>query len=89
MAGDVLEVTTIVPENQRKVSTYRGICIARKNRGMGSSFIIRNVIKERSFEMHFPTYSPLIQEIKVVKKGKTKRSKLYYLRDMPDKYSKV
>ncbi|WZN59185.1 ribosomal protein L19 [Chloropicon roscoffensis] len=88
-AGDVLEVTTIVPENQGKKATYRGICIARRNRGMGSSFIIRNVVKDSPFELHFPTHSPLIQNIKVVEKGKAKRSKLYNLRSLPAKYSRV
>ena len=88
-AGDILEVTTIVPENQRKQATYRGICIARRNRGMGSSFIIRNVVKDSPFELHFPTHSPLIQKIKISEKGKAKRSKLYTLRNLPAKYSRV
>ncbi|QDZ18400.1 ribosomal protein L19 [Chloropicon primus] len=88
-AGDVLEVTTLVPENHGKTARYRGICIARRNRGMGSSFIIRNVIKDSPFELQFPTHSPLIQSIKVTEKGKAKRSKLYTLRNMPAKYSRV
>ena len=88
-AGDILEVKTIVPENMRKVAAYKGICIARRNRGMGSSFIIRNVIEDSAFELHFPTYSPLIQNIKILEKGKAKRKKLYHLREWPDKYSKV
>ena len=80
-AGDTLEVSTIVPENQRKVARYKGVCIARRNRGMGSSFIIRNVIKDRPFELHFPTYSPLIQDIKILSQGKgVRRRKLFHLR---------
>ena len=56
---------------------------------MGSSFIIRNVVKDSPFELHFPTHSPLIQKIKIAEKGKAKRSKLYTLRNLPAKYSRV
>mmetsp|Transcript_14159 Transcript_14159/g.35795 ORF Transcript_14159/g.35795 Transcript_14159/m.35795 type:complete len:130 (+) Transcript_14159:414-803(+) len=87
-AGDILQVKMTVPENRRRTAKYKGICIARRNRGVGSSFTIRNVINGRGFEIQIPLYSPLIQEIQVVDSKKVRRGKLYYLRDKALKFSR-
>ncbi len=88
-AGDIIEVVQKTPEAQNRLQTMKGICIARRNRGMGSSFTIRNVYFGRPLEMSFPLYSPLLQRVTMVKRGKTRRKKLYYLRDKALKQSQV
>lgn len=79
-----------VPENKRKESTIKGICMGRTNRGPRSTFRIRNHINlVGTFERTFPVYSPHIKSIKVVESRKVNRTKLYYLRDKPIKEYKV
>ncbi|KAK9810500.1 hypothetical protein WJX72_011839 [[Myrmecia] bisecta] len=80
--GDVVQLKLAVPENKRRVSFMKGLCIARFNRGWRTSFTLRNFITGGGgLERTFPLYSPTIQEITVLKRQRTRRAKLYYLRD--------
>jgi large subunit ribosomal protein L19 len=87
--GDVLRVKVEVLENRRRANWFTGICIARRNRGMGSSFTLRSVMANVPVERTFPLYSPTIKEMEIVERRKVRRAKLYYLRDKPLRYSRV
>eukprot|EP00878_Enallax_costatus_P009749 GHUV01010181.1.p1 GENE.GHUV01010181.1~~GHUV01010181.1.p1 ORF type:complete len:200 (+),score=32.30 GHUV01010181.1:101-700(+) len=80
-AGDILEVTTVVPEADRRVYTYKGVCVAKANKGPRSWFKIYNVFPDvGGFVQHFPLYMPDLLSIKVVGRvPKAKRSKLYHI----------
>ena len=79
--GDTLKVGVKVVEGERtRVQNYEGVCIARANRGMGSSFTVRKISFGEGVERVFPLYSPNIDSIEVVRKGAVRRAKLYYLR---------
>lgn len=86
--GDVLELKLTVPENKRRSTNFKGVCIAKKNRGWRSSFTLRNFIgASGGIERSFPLYSPHIQDLKVLESRKVRRAKLYYLRDrVPKEY---
>ena len=88
-AGSYLSVVRADPYSPSGVTKFVGICIARRNKGLGSTFILRNVINGIGVEMMFELYSPALREIKVLKLEKRRRTKLYYLRDKPLKYSTV
>ncbi|GAQ85609.1 mitochondrial ribosomal protein L19 precursor [Klebsormidium nitens] len=79
--GDVLELDMIVPENRRRTAVVRGVCLARRNRGVGSTFVIRRVVAGEGMEYTYPLYSPNIQEIKIIERRPVRRAKLFYLRD--------
>jgi|TARA_B110000090_G_C13140743_1_gene353696 large subunit ribosomal protein L19 len=91
--GDAIQVRYKVNKSRARVQQMRGIVLARKNRGMGSSFLLHNIIAGSPFEIRFPLYSPLIEDIQMIQpsfihKGakRMKRAKLYYLRDeLPSK----
>ena len=87
--GDVIRVKVAVLENRGRANAFTGICIARRNRGMGSSFTLRSVVANVPVERTFPTYSPTIKEFEVLERRKVRRGKLYYLRDKPLRYSRV
>jgi large subunit ribosomal protein L19 len=78
-----------VPENKRRVVEFKGLCIARRNRGLGSNFTLRAVLNNHAVERIFPLYSPHILEMEVTERRKVARSKLYYLRRKPLKFSRV
>tara|TARA_B100001142_G_scaffold196073_1_gene194947 strand:+ start:757 stop:1512 length:756 start_codon:yes stop_codon:yes gene_type:complete len=86
--GDVIRVKVEVLENRRRANDFIGICIARVNRGMGSSFTLRSVVANQPIERTFPTYSPTIKEFEIIERRKVRRAKLYYLRDKPLRYSR-
>ncbi len=88
-AGSYLAVTRSDPYSRTGTTKFVGICIARRNKGLGSTFILRNVIQGMAVEMMFELYSPMIKEIQVLKLERRRRAKLYYLRDKPLKYSSV
>ena len=88
-AGSYLSVTRADPASPTGVSKFVGICIARRNKGLGSTFILRNVISGIGVEIMYELYSPALKEIKVLKLERRRRAKLYYLRDKPLKYSTV
>ena len=97
--GDAIEVKFYNNFSQKKMQTFTGICIAKRNRGVNSSFTVRNIIFGMGVERRFPLYMPLLQEIKVLTKRvihkgkrenkKVRRAKLYYLRDRPASQSTV
>lgn len=88
-SGSYLAVTRADPFSSTGTTKFVGICIARSNCGLGSTFILRNVIDGIGVEMMFELFSPAIKEIKVLKLERRRRAKLYYLRDKPAKYSTV
>lgn len=88
-AGSYLAVTRADPYSPTGTTKFVGICIARRNKGLGSTFILRNVLNGVGVEMMYELYSPAIREIQVLKLERRRRAKLYYLRDKPLKYSTV
>ena len=89
-AGDTLKVGVKVVEGERtRVQNYEGVCIARSNAGMGSSFTVRNMSFGEGVERVFPLYSPNIDSIEVVRRGVVRRAKLYYLRGRTGKSARI
>lgn len=88
-AGDTVKVMVKVVEGTReRVQAFEGICIARKNAGINSSFTVRKVSYGEGVERVFPLYSPNI-EIQLVRKGVVRRAKLYYLRGLTGKKARI
>ena len=88
--GDTLKVGVKVVEGERtRVQNYEGVCIARANKGMGSSFTVRKISFGEGVERVFPLYSPNIDSIEVVRKGAVRRAKLYYLRGRTGKSARI
>ena len=89
-SGDTLKVHVKVQEGSReRLQVYEGLCIARKNAGVNSSFTVRKISFGEGVERVFPLYGPGIWEIEVVRKGIVRRAKLYYLRDLRGKASRI
>ena len=82
-------MTRADPYSPTGTTRFVGICIARRNKGLGSTFILRNVIGGVGVEMMYELYSPAIKKIEVLKLERRRRAKLYYLRDKLPKYSTV
>ena len=88
--GDTVRVHVKVQEgNRERLQVYEGLCIGRKNAGVNSSFTVRKISFGEGVERVFPLYSPSIWEIEVVRKGVVRRAKLYYLRDLRGKASRI
>ena len=88
--GDTLRVHVKVQEgNRERLQVYEGLCIGRKNAGVNSSFTVRKISFGEGVERVFPLYGPGIWEIEVVRKGVVRRAKLYYLRDLRGKASRI
>ena len=88
--GDTLKVGVKVVEGERtRVQAYEGVCIARANKGMGSSFTVRKISFGEGVERVFPLYSPNVASIEVVRKGAVRRAKLYYLRGRTGKSARI
>jgi large subunit ribosomal protein L19 len=88
--GDTLIVNVKVKEGERaRVQAYEGVCIARAGAGFQESFTVRKISYGEGVERVFPLYSPLIDSIKVVRRGKVRRAKLYYLRDRRGKSARI
>ncbi len=88
--GDTVIVSVNVIEGTRKrVQAYEGVVIARRNRGLNSSFIVRKISNGEGVERTFPLYSPLIAKIEVKRRGDVRRAKLYYLRDRSGKSARI
>ena len=88
--GDTLKVHVKVQEgNRERIQIYEGLCIGRKNAGVNSSFTVRKISFGEGVERVFPLYGPGIGEIEVVRKGVVRRAKLYYLRDLRGKASRI
>ena len=88
--GDTLRVGVRVVEGDRtRVQNFEGVCIARANRGLGSSFTVRKISFGEGVERVFPLYSPNIETIEVVRRGAVRRAKLYYLRGRTGKAARI
>ena len=88
--GDTILVNVKVKEGERsRVQAYEGVCIARDGGGLQESFTVRKISYGEGVERVFPLYSPMIDSIKVVRRGKVRRAKLYYLRDRRGKSARI
>lgn len=88
--GDTLVVNVNVVEGTRKrVQAFEGVVIAKRNRGLNSSFIVRKISSGEGVERTFQTYSPLIASIEVKRRGDVRRAKLYYLRERSGKSARI
>ena len=88
--GDTLRVNYKVVEGTReRVQAYEGVCIGRKSAGMSSSFTVRKISSGEGVERVFPLYSPNIESIDVVRMGRVRRAKLYYLRERRGKSARI
>ena len=88
--GDTVRVSVKVVEGSRqRVQAFEGVCIARRNRGINSAFTVRKISYGEGVERVFPLYSPQIAEIAVVRRGRVRRAKLYYLRGRTGKAARI
>lgn len=88
--GDTVRVNYKVVEGTReRVQAYEGVCIGRKNAGINSSFTVRKISSGEGVERVFPLYSPNIDSIDVVRMGRVRRAKLYYLRERRGKSARI
>jgi large subunit ribosomal protein L19 len=88
--GDTVIVNVNVVEgNRKRVQAFEGVVIARRNRGLNSSFIVRKISSGEGVERTFQTYSPLIASIEVKRRGDVRRAKLYYLRERSGKSARI
>jgi len=88
--GDTLRVNVRVVEGTReRVQAFEGVCIARSNKGINSSFTVRKISYGEGVERVFPLYSPRLESIEVVRRGDVRRAKLYYLRGRTGKSARI
>jgi large subunit ribosomal protein L19 len=88
--GDTVVVNVNVIEGERKrVQAYEGVVIAKRNRGLNSSFIVRKISSGEGVERTFQTYAPTLASIEVKRRGDVRRAKLYYLRDRSGKSARI
>ena len=88
--GDTVKVTVKVVEGAReRLQAFEGVCIARRNRGLNSSFTLRKISYGEGVERIFPLYSPCIAALDVVRRGDVRRAKLYYLRGRTGKAARI
>ena len=88
--GDTVRVDVKVVEGSReRIQAFEGVCIARKNNGVNSSFTVRKLSYGEGVERIFPLYSPKIQAIEVIRRGDVRRAKLYYLRGRTGKAARI
>ncbi|MBC6404669.1 MAG: 50S ribosomal protein L19 [Rhodospirillales bacterium] len=88
--GDTVKVTVKVVEGAReRLQAFEGVCIARRNRGLNSSFTVRKISYGEGVERVFPLYSPRIAALDVVRRGDVRRAKLYYLRGRTGKAARI
>lgn len=88
--GDTVVVQVKVKEgNRERLQAYEGVVIAKRNRGLNSSFIVRKVSAGEGVERTFQTYSPLVAAIEVKRRGDVRRAKLYYLRNRSGKSARI
>ena len=88
--GDIIKVGVRITEGKRdRIQYFEGVCIAKKNRDINSSFTVRKITFGEGVERTFALYSPIVDTIKVVRSGKVRRAKLYYLRDRTGKSARI
>ncbi|ALE03185.1 50S ribosomal protein L19 [Bartonella ancashensis] len=89
-AGDTVRVMVRVTEGTRtRIQAYEGVCIARSGRGLNESFTVRKISYGEGVERVFPVYSPMIEKVELVRRGKVRRAKLYYLRALRGKAARI
>ncbi len=89
-AGDTVQVKVKVVEGERtRIQAYEGVCIARAGRGIHENFTVRKISYGEGVERVFPTHSPMIDEIKIIRRGEVRRAKLYYLRELRGKKARI
>ena len=88
--GDTVQVNVKVVEGDRtRIQAYEGVCIARSGTGLNESFTVRKISYGEGVERVFPVHSPMVDSVKVVRRGKVRRAKLYYLRDRRGKSARI
>ena len=88
--GDTVQVNVKVVEGERsRIQAYEGVCIGRSGSGLNESFTVRKISYGEGVERVFPLYSPMIDSIEVVRRGKVRRAKLYYLRELRGKKARI
>jgi large subunit ribosomal protein L19 len=89
-AGDTLKVHVKITEgDKQRIQIYQGMCIRRRNRGLGSSYTVRKISGDVGVERVFPLHSPSVARIEVVRCGRVRRAKLYYLRNLRGKAARI
>ena len=89
-AGDTLKVHVKITEgDKQRIQIFQGVCIKRVNRGLGSSYTVRKMSGDVGVERIFPLHSPSIDKIEVMRVGKVRRAKLYYLRNLRGKAARI
>ena len=88
--GDTIKVGVKIVEGKRqRIQFFEGVCVAKKNRDINSSFTVRKISFGEGVERTFALYSPIVDSIKVIRSGKVRRAKLYYLRDRKGKSARI
>ena len=88
--GDTVTVNVRVREGERtRLQAYEGVCIARSGRGLNENFTVRKISYGEGVERVFPLFSPLVESIKLIRRGKVRRAKLYYLRGRRGKSARI
>ena len=88
--GDIIKVGVRITEGKRdRIQYFEGVCIAKKNRDINSSFTVRKISFGEGVERTFALYSPIVNSIKIIRYGKVRRAKLYYLRDRTGKSARI
>ena len=88
--GDTLKVNVRIIEGKRqRIQAYEGVCIAKKNRGINSTFTVRKISFGEGVERLFPVHSPNVESVEVIRSGKVRRAKLYYLRERTGKSARI
>ncbi len=89
-AGDTLRVNVRVKEGEKeRLQAFEGVCLARKGTEVGATFTVRKISNGVGVERIFPLHSPMLADIKVVRRGRVRRAKLYYLRDVTGKAARI
>jgi large subunit ribosomal protein L19 len=89
-AGDTLKVSVRVREGDKeRLQAFEGVCIARNGRGVSATFTVRKISNGVGVERIFPTHSPMLAEVSVVRRGRVRRAKLFYLRELTGKASRI
>ena len=88
--GDIVKIGVRITEGKRdRIQYFEGVCIAKKNRDINSSFTVRKISFGEGVERTFALFSPIVDSIKVIRSGKVRRAKLYYLRDRTGKSARI
>ncbi len=88
--GDTVRVNVrIVEGNNERIQAFEGVCIAKKNAGMRSAFTVRKISHGEGVERVFPTFSPRVDSVELIRKGTVRRAKLYYLRGLTGKAARI